>query len=45
MENVNEQRRKFISPSELEFGPLEFKFKKVTRTFDNVNKWNNRVKD
>ena len=29
MENVNSQRRNFISFSEFEYGPLEFKFKMV----------------
>ena len=29
MENVNKQGRNFISLSELEYGPLEFKFRSV----------------
>ena len=29
MENVNKKRRNFISLSELENGPLEFKFRRV----------------
>ena len=29
MENVNKQRRNFISLSELEYGPLEFIFREV----------------
>ena len=29
MENVNKQRRNFISLSELEYGPLKFSFRRV----------------
>ena len=29
MEDVNKQRRNFISVSELEFGPLKFSFRRV----------------
>ena len=29
MKNVNKQRRNFISLSELEYGPLEFKFRRI----------------
>ena len=29
MEDVNEQRRNFISLSELEYGPLKFSFRRV----------------
>ena len=31
MEDVNKQRRNFVSLSELEYGPLEFKFRRVRK--------------
>ena len=37
MENVNSQRRNFTSLFEFKYGPLEFKFKRRSRTFDKVS--------
>ena len=37
MENVNRQRRSFISLSELEYGPFEFNFRRFFGTFDKVS--------
>ena len=37
MENVNEQRRSFISLAELDYGPLEFNFRRFHATFDKVS--------
>ena len=37
MENVNRQRRSFISLSELEYGPFEFNFRRFFATFDKVS--------
>ena len=38
MENVNKQRRNFISFSELEYGPLEFKFRRVRVQLKKISK-------
>ena len=45
MENVNKQRRNFISLSELEYGPLEFKFRRVRVHMTKLVDRNNRDKD
>ena len=37
MEKVYEQRRSFISLSELDYGPLEFNFRRFFATFDKVS--------
>ena len=37
MENVNKQRRSFISLSELEYGPFEFHFRRFFAKFDKVS--------
>ena len=45
MENVNKQRRNFISLSELEYGPLEFIFWRVRVHLIKLVGRNNRDKD
>ena len=37
MEDVNKQRRNFISLSELEFGPFEIQFQEGSPTIDKVS--------
>ena len=45
MEDVNKQRRNFISVSELEFGPLKFSFRRVRLQLTKYVGRNNRYKD
>ena len=37
MENVNKQRRKFVSLFELRYGPMEFNFLEGSPTLDKVS--------
>ena len=45
MENVNKQRRNFISFSELKYGPLKFSFSRVRLQLTKEVGRNNRYKD
>ena len=45
MENVNKQEQNFISLAELEYGPLEFKFRRVRIHLTKYESRNNWDKD
>ena len=45
MEDVNKQRRNFISLSELEYGPLKFSFRRVRLQLTKQVGRNNRYQD
>ena len=45
MENVNKQQQNFISLAELEYGPLEFKFRRVCIHLTKYESRNNGDKD
>ena len=45
MENVNKQRRNFISVSELKYGPLKFSFSRVRLQLKKEVVRNDRYKD